>query len=537
MADNASSDAELLDRARAGDHSAFSRLYERHRAAAVRLARSYGAQSDAEDLVSEAFERVMAVVARGAGPRDALRPYLYVTIRHLAMARRPRAHHEPLDAVPEAVVAVADLPAMDPADRQMIAAAFSDLPERWQAVLWQTAVEGRRPREVARAVGLPANTVAVVAHRARERLRQGYLQAHVGKAATDRCRPHQERLGAYVRGGLTRRQRAAADEHVAACESCGRLVAELDDVNRLLARAVLPVFAVGATEGLTAGSAGMGGAAGSAVPTTGGGAASGMAAAGASAGAGTGIGVTTAAVLAAVVALVALAPSGSVASDSDAATVQAVGAAAPAEQGATTTTSAPVAAAPDVTPAPAPPPSEAPATGLPAGAGDAGTDPMPPGTTAPGLDVGADVVLDLDGLVPDLRAEAEVDLGVDLGVDGRVTVDGTWTVGPLGTGTLALVVANPRATTLADAEVLVELSPGAQVTTLLGSGCDGTGTAVLDGALSALRSLTCGLEDVAAHDTASVTLPLTVVGPGQTATIRVQAGSQVLATTAVPLGL
>ena len=56
-------------------------------------------------------------------------------------------------------------------------------------------------------------------------------------------------------------------------------------------------------------------------------------------------------------------------------------------------------------------------------------------------------------------------------------------------------------------------------------------------ALSALRSLTCGLEDVAAHDTASVTLPLTVVGPGQTATIRVQAGSQVLATTAVPLGL
>ena len=85
----------------------------------------------------------------------------------------------------------------------MIARAFASLPERWQAVLWHTEIEGARPAEVASLLGLTANGVAALAHRAREGLRQAYLQMHMSGAVRDECRPVAAKLGAYVRGGLT----------------------------------------------------------------------------------------------------------------------------------------------------------------------------------------------------------------------------------------------------------------------------------------------------------------------------------------------
>jgi RNA polymerase sigma factor (sigma-70 family) len=172
------SDAELLGQVRDGDDAALGELYVRHRDAALRLARSYGAAADAEDVVNEAFERVMGALRRGRGPADAFRPYLFVTVRRLTTGRGG-ADHDTLDEVPEAVVAAEAGGTLDLTERALVAEAFADLPDRWQTVLWHTAVEGQRPREVARAVGMPANTVAVLAHRARERLRQRYLQAHI----------------------------------------------------------------------------------------------------------------------------------------------------------------------------------------------------------------------------------------------------------------------------------------------------------------------------------------------------------------------
>ncbi|HEY2997128.1 MAG TPA: sigma-70 family RNA polymerase sigma factor, partial [Acidimicrobiales bacterium] len=198
-------DGDLLRAAREGDAAAVAELYRRHREAALRLARSYRRGGDAEDLVNGAFERVLAALRRGSGPVEAFRAYLFVTLRRLAADRRAVPGQEPLDAVPEAVLAVAGLPAVDGAERALVTAAFASLPDRWQAVLWQVAVEGRQPREVARSMGLPANTVSVLAHRARDRLRRAYLQAHVGPAAGGACEPHRARLGGYVRGGLGRR--------------------------------------------------------------------------------------------------------------------------------------------------------------------------------------------------------------------------------------------------------------------------------------------------------------------------------------------
>lgn len=519
MAVTTPSDTELLHQARRGDPGAFTGLYARHWAAALRLAHSYGAGADAEDLVNDAFERVMGAVRRGGGPEGAFRPYLYVTLRHLAMERCSRPHHVPLDAVPESVIAVSGLPALDVADRGMIAQAFSDLPDRWQAVLWQIAVEGRRPRDVARATGMRANSVSVLAHRARERLRETYLQAHVGAGVPDLCMPYRRRLGAYVRGGLSRRQRAAADEHVAACESCGRLVAELDDVNRLLARAVLPAFALGGGQGLAlgAGTAGTAGLSAAAAP-----AASGAASTGGAVGVGFGVGAKVAAVAVAVVGLVALVPHDVGPLGDDPPTVEAVGPAGPVDQD-TASTSAPL---------PQPPVAATDPTTLPAGG-------VPPGATqapaAPGPGEGPEpaVAADLDVGLP--AADVQVSADVEVGLETGIAVDASWTVGPVGTGTLAVAVANSGHAALVDGEIVVDLSPGAHATTLLGTGCDASDPPLLDLGLSLLRRLTCRIDDVAAQSGVGVTIPLAVVGPDQLATVSVRRAPEVLATAVVPL--
>jgi RNA polymerase sigma factor (sigma-70 family) len=242
MTITALSDAELLDQARSGDEAAFTELYVRHQAAALRLASTYRRLGDPEDLVNGAFERVLGAIRRGAGPTESFRAYLFVTLRRLAAEQGERPADQALDEVPEPVSDEAGAAEMGQADREIVTQAFESLPERWQAVLWHTAVEGRQPKELAGVLGVSANAAAAMAYRAREKLRQSYLQAHLLAAPAPEHEPHRSRLGAYVRDGLSKRDHAAVHAHLRGCESCTALVAELEDVNRVLARAVLPLF-------------------------------------------------------------------------------------------------------------------------------------------------------------------------------------------------------------------------------------------------------------------------------------------------------
>jgi RNA polymerase sigma factor (sigma-70 family) len=200
MPATALSDAELLDQARNGDEAAFPELYVRHQPAALRLASTYRRLGDPEDLVNEAFEKVLAAVRRGGGPTDAFRAYLFVTLRRLAAEHTERPADQPIDNAPEPVMAEAAAPGMARADRDIMNDAFESLPDRWQTVLWHTAVEGRAPRELASVMGVSANAAAALAYRAREKLRQAYLQAHLLASPHPECEPHRSRLGAYVRG-------------------------------------------------------------------------------------------------------------------------------------------------------------------------------------------------------------------------------------------------------------------------------------------------------------------------------------------------
>lgn len=259
------SDAELLESARDGDRAALAELYIRHRGVARRVASTACRRgSDPDDLVNEAFEKVFAAVRRKTGPTDAFRAYLFVTIRRLAARHAARTKDDPYDEVPEPVVSAAHNGGLEPAERELITSAFTSLPGRWQAVLWHTAVEGRHPREVAEALGISSNAVSALAYRAREKLRQAYLQAHLQAAPRPSCEPHRSTLGAFVRGGLGPRERMLTEKHLLSCSSCRSLVNELDGVNHLLARAVLPMFLVSHLGEAIAGGADVAGLAGTA---------------------------------------------------------------------------------------------------------------------------------------------------------------------------------------------------------------------------------------------------------------------------------
>ncbi|MEN3362325.1 MAG: hypothetical protein V7637_6307 [Mycobacteriales bacterium] len=227
-------DAEMILAARGGDLNAFGVLYGRHMAAAQRLSRQLTRSPvEADDLVSEAFAKVLESLRAGGGPDSAFRAYLLTTLRNLRYDRLRRdrkleysgdlTDHDP--GVPFVDTAVQEL------ESRLVAKAFASLPERWRTVLWHTEVEGETPAQVAPILGLTPNGVSALAYRAREGLRQAYLQVHLAEVPGEGCRSTVERLGAWARQGLSRRDRTQVDEHLAGCVRCRQLSEEVSDVN------------------------------------------------------------------------------------------------------------------------------------------------------------------------------------------------------------------------------------------------------------------------------------------------------------------
>ena len=308
------SDADLIAAARSGDAGGFGVLYQRHAGAALVVARQYtSGTAQAEDVVADAFAAVWSALRSGSGPTDAFRAYLFTVVRRTAAVQRDRGRRaEPTDdvAVLEAgsmAEPAAEEPALADFERSIVARAFSSLPERWQAVLWHSEIEGKTPAEIAPLLGLTANSTAALAYRAREGLRQAYLQQHLSDALPDACRAVAGKLGGYVRGGLGARDTTQVEAHLETCGDCRALVLELRDVNHGLRAVVAPLvlgvvglaalkiglptsggLAAGTTAlasgGTAAGATAGAGAAGASAAATGAGAA-GVAGAGAAAGA------------------------------------------------------------------------------------------------------------------------------------------------------------------------------------------------------------------------------------------------------------
>ncbi len=195
------SDAELINMIRSGDPGAPALLRRRHAAAARSAAGELAdSQAAADDVAAGAFTQVIDAIRRGGGPTDAFRPYLLTAVRRVARNRLSGDQAEiPAD---EQQIPDPGQP-FDPAAAGQAAAplvaAFLSLPERWRAVLWHTEVERAAAPEAAPLLGLPAADVAELADRARDGLRQAYLQSQA-----DASREHADLadISAALRGAV-----------------------------------------------------------------------------------------------------------------------------------------------------------------------------------------------------------------------------------------------------------------------------------------------------------------------------------------------
>jgi RNA polymerase sigma factor (sigma-70 family) len=255
-------DAELIARTRTGDMAAYDELYRRHVDGAQRVAQVVtGNAEEAQDVVSEAFTRVLDRLQRGGGPDDELSPYLNTVVRRLAIDRYQASQREGLPADPTLfdVMPEVDDPISRSTDRELVRRAFETLPERWQHVLWHTEIEGRSPAALAPSLGSTPNAVAALAYRAREGLRHAYLSVHLSADIPEDCRPYVPKLAAYVRGTLSPREDQWVAAHLEQCPHCrdrrDELMLLVADLRSVLWPALLLPVVLGGTKTVAAATA------------------------------------------------------------------------------------------------------------------------------------------------------------------------------------------------------------------------------------------------------------------------------------------
>jgi RNA polymerase sigma factor (sigma-70 family) len=238
-------DEVLVSRVRAGDSDAFEMLFERHRGLARYVATAHTDNfADVGDIVSEAFAAVFESITAGKGPDSFFRAYLMTTVRRIAyktnragFRTQPTDEHQVLDSVE-----AAQDPILAEFESTAVARAFKALPERWQSVLWCVDIEGMKPAAASTILGLSPNAVSALALRAREGLRQTYLQQHITASAGEHCEEYSSQLGAYARQGLSPRANGKIQAHLEGCSKCTALLVDLDDISSAMRAALFPLI-------------------------------------------------------------------------------------------------------------------------------------------------------------------------------------------------------------------------------------------------------------------------------------------------------
>lgn len=240
-----SSDVDLVTAARDGDNDAMAELWRRHSGAGMAMAGSITNRYEPEDLVSEAFMRIFALIRRGKGPEAAFRSYLYRSIRNVSIEWSRKIAPLPLDTMEEfADVTFSEESTLAALDRSLTVTAFRTLPARWQEALWYTEIEQLAPREIAPILGMSAAGVSALTYRAREGLRQAWIQAHIASVQDDTEHAWAlSQLGANQRGKLKGQHLERLTEHLAECARCSTAAEEARHVGSRLTLVLLPLSA------------------------------------------------------------------------------------------------------------------------------------------------------------------------------------------------------------------------------------------------------------------------------------------------------
>jgi len=192
-----SSEAQLIDRARARDEAALREIMQANNRRLYRLARAIlRSDSEAEDVVQETYVRAFTHLDGFRGESGLSTWLSRIAINEaLGRARSTRPHVE-LGSVPEAALEAQIIkfpvsPAGDPertmAQREIqrvVERAIDELPDVFRTVFVARVMEGMNIEETADLLGLKPETVKTRLHRARTMLREN-VEKEIGPVMMD----------------------------------------------------------------------------------------------------------------------------------------------------------------------------------------------------------------------------------------------------------------------------------------------------------------------------------------------------------------
>jgi RNA polymerase sigma-70 factor (ECF subfamily) len=169
----------LVDRARAGDRSAFADLVRLHRGEVQRVAlRLVGNHEDAEDVAQETFVRAWNGLALFRGDTRFGGWLLGITV-HLARDHHRRRGRSPETEAAALLESARDAAHAEPSEvgvrreqQRLVEAAIAALPERLRTALVLRALEGHAYEEIGRITGVRPATVRSRLVEARKALRR-----------------------------------------------------------------------------------------------------------------------------------------------------------------------------------------------------------------------------------------------------------------------------------------------------------------------------------------------------------------------------
>ena len=168
-------DAILVVAAQAGDHDAFSELFRRHYPTIRRTcARKLRDLREADEIAQAAFVRAYERLDQCAGDRR-FGAWVQVIannlcIDHMRASARTTPVDEPLEQATSQAAHLPEDALLNAEQAALIQRALASLPDRQRDVVVARDVDGRRPPEIAAALGLSLGAVDSLLLRARRRL-------------------------------------------------------------------------------------------------------------------------------------------------------------------------------------------------------------------------------------------------------------------------------------------------------------------------------------------------------------------------------
>ncbi|WGD37736.1 sigma-70 family RNA polymerase sigma factor [Lysinibacter sp. HNR] len=249
------SDEELIQATRNGDSASYAALWLRHAEDGLNHARTFTKDFDPEDLVAESYLRILSAIQGGKGPTVDFRPYLVATIRNTARTWGRKNLEIPVDVTEndgghtifddQMLEFDEEAPETRLANRILMKNAFESLTPVERQVLWASEVEGLTPSELGTKLGLTPNAASGATFRARESLRQAWIQAHLrDHKRSPECTWTIARLGAFSRGKHRKRDHQKILQHLETCPSCPSILREAKNVATNLNSFLIPLTVV-----------------------------------------------------------------------------------------------------------------------------------------------------------------------------------------------------------------------------------------------------------------------------------------------------